>query len=559
MVEMRVDEVQFVHFNDVYHIPSATVLARFLNLQREFAASNPGSQTLTLFSGDAFSPSLEASVLKGAQVCPLLNLVGVDIGCYGNHDFDFGDVRLTELSSQLKFPWLLSNVFHLPRDQGRTLGSAQEYIVRNLDNGLKVGFIGLAGTDWPSNCELLPPCEFEPPVQAARRLARHLRVQERCDLVVALTHMRVPEDMAVANATVSGDSRIDLLLGGHDHDVLRRFAGDTDFTAGNVEQGRKVTEVEVDGRVPDAEGNIRLVKSGTDWRGLSLVRLIVQRDEKGTVVASTIKLHQYTDIHVAVAAPQPEPHVVEILQGIHDQVGKLVQRPLLHAAIPIDGRNAMIRSQETNLGNMLADAVRAFYDTDIGLFNSGAVRSDRILGATELDGEPLLVRDIINICPFGNSIFVKKLPGSIVRLALENSVSDMHTDGRFLQVSGLRVVASWHRPEWSRVIDVFFQRPDGGLEPLDPDRTYTVAMPSFIARGYDGFSWFAQLETVVGEEAAITEVGLLLAIFGHEESSDGDKHAIGIERARAVTIVGQNFSDSLPIVKPVVEDRIKFV
>jgi 2',3'-cyclic-nucleotide 2'-phosphodiesterase (5'-nucleotidase family) len=135
----------------------------------------------------------------------------------------------------------------------------------------------------------------------------------------------------------------------------------------------------------------------------------------------------------------------------------------------------------------------------------------------------------------------------------------MHTDGRFLQVSGLRVVASWHRPEWSRVVDVFLQRPDGGLEPLDPDRTYTVAMPSFIARGYDGFSWFARLETLIGEEAAITEVGLLLAIFGHEESSDGDMHAIGIERARAVTIVGQNPSDSLPIVKPVVEDRIRFV
>jgi 2',3'-cyclic-nucleotide 2'-phosphodiesterase (5'-nucleotidase family) len=107
-------------------------------------------------------------------------------------------------------------------------------------------------------------------------------------------------------------------------------------------------------------------------------------------------VRQYTDIQVAVATPQPPTHVVEILQGIHDQVGKLVQRPLLHAATPIDGRNAMIRSQETNMGNMLADAVRAFYDTDIGLFNSGAVRSDRILGATELDGEPLLVRDIIS-------------------------------------------------------------------------------------------------------------------------------------------------------------------
>ncbi|KAL4937954.1 Metallo-dependent phosphatase-like protein [Aspergillus oleicola] len=286
---MQSDEVQFVHFNDVYHVPSPSVLTRFLKLRHEFAASNPSAQTLTLFSGDAFSPSLEASVLEGEQALPLLDLVGIDIGCYGNHDFDFGDARLIELSSQLKFPWLLSNAFHLPVEgKKRMLGSAQEYLVRDLNNGLKVGFIGLAGTDWPSNCELLPPCDFEPPIDAARRLARHLRVNEHCDLVIALTHMRMPEDLAVANATVTGDSRIDLLLGGHDHEVLRRFAGDTDLVAQNVEQGRKINEVEVDGRVPNTEGDIRLVKSGTDWRALSLIRLIVKRDEQGKVVGSTV-------------------------------------------------------------------------------------------------------------------------------------------------------------------------------------------------------------------------------------------------------------------------------
>lgn len=108
-------------------------------------------------------------------------------------------------------------------------------------------------------------------------------------MVIALTHMRVPEDMLVANATARGDSRVDLLLGGHDHDVIRRFAGDTDFKAENVEQGRKVSDIEVNGLVPDAEGDVRLVKSGTDWRGLSLIRLIVQRDDNGAVTGSTVK------------------------------------------------------------------------------------------------------------------------------------------------------------------------------------------------------------------------------------------------------------------------------
>ncbi|KAL4930746.1 bifunctional metallophosphatase/5'-nucleotidase [Aspergillus undulatus] len=560
---MRTDEVQFVHFNDVYHVPSAAVLTRFMNLKREFAASNPTAQTLSLFSGDAFSPSLEAIVLKGEQAVPLLDIVGIDIGCYGNHDFDFGDARIIELSSQLKIPWLLSNAYHLPvEDQKRFLGSAQEYIVRELDNGLKIGFIGLAGTDWPSNCELAP-CEFESPVEAARRLARHLRANERCDLVIALTHMRVPEDMAVANGTVDGESRIDLLLGGHDHEVLRRFAGDTDLAAQNVEQGRLVTEVEVEGKVPDAEGDIRLIKSGTDWRALSLIQLVVERDDQGAVVGSTVKLRQYTDIEAAIPAPQPEPKIVQVVKEIHDRVGNLVQKPLLRSDVPIDGRNSTIRSQETNMGNMLADVIRAFHDTDIGFFNSGAIRSDQILKATAPESEPLLVRDIINICPFGNSLLVKRLSGEVVRLALENGVSDMHTDGRFLQISGLRVVANWQQPEWSRIVDVLVERPDGSLEPLDPVRTYTVAMPSFIAQGYDGFDWFRDQEAIVGEEAAMTDAGLLLAVFGHGEESEGGSensaHAQGIERARAVAVVDHSPVDSLPIVRPEVEDRIRFV
>ncbi|KAF4217182.1 hypothetical protein CNMCM5878_006426 [Aspergillus fumigatiaffinis] len=560
---MESEEVQFVHFNDVYHIPPASLLAGFLQLQRNFAASNRRAQTLTLFSGDAFSPSLEASVLKGEQICPVLDLVRVDIGCYGNHDFDFGDARLVDLSSRLRFPWVLSNAFHLQLGETKKfLGSAQEYIVRQLENGLRVGFIGLAGTDWPSNCEDLPPCEIESPVEVARRLARYLRLSEKCDLVIALTHMRVPEDMLVANATASGYSRIDLLLGGHDHDVIRRFAGDTDVKAENVEQGCKISDVEVNGMVPDAEGDIRLVKSGTDWRALSLIRLIVRRDGNGAVIGSTVKLRQYTDIQAAIAVPQPPLNIIKTLDTIHERVGALVQKPLLHLAVPVNGRNFTTRREETNLGNMLADAVRALYETDVGFFNSGAIRSDKILRATVPEREPLRVRDILNICPFGNALLVKKLPGEIIRLSLENSVSNKHTDGRFLQISGLRIVASWHRPEGSRIIDVQVERSDGKLEPLDPRRTYTVAMPSFIAQGHDGFTWFPQLETIVDEEGAMTDTALLLNIFGQGEEShrgDSSSHALGIERARNLTVVGHSSSDSLPVVNPAVEGRIRFV
>lgn len=105
---------------------------------------------LRLFSGDVFSPSLEASVLRGGHIPTILNAMKIDVACYGNHDFDFGEDRLVELSKITKFPWMLTNV--LRRDsqstQGRNdrlLALAREYVIREV-GGLKVGFIGLAGT-----------------------------------------------------------------------------------------------------------------------------------------------------------------------------------------------------------------------------------------------------------------------------------------------------------------------------------------------------------------------------------------------------------------------------
>lgn len=71
-----------------------------------------------------------------------------------------------------------------------------------------------------------------------------------------------------------------------------------------------------------------------------------------------------------------------------------VRHPLLHTQVPLEGRSSIIRSRETNLGNMLADAVRAFYDTDIAFINSGGIRCDRIIAATN-EHNPLKAKDII--------------------------------------------------------------------------------------------------------------------------------------------------------------------
>lgn len=170
--------------------------------------------------------------------------------------------------------------------------------------------------------------------------------------------------------------------------------------------------------------------------------------------------------------------------------------------------------------------------------------------------------------PFDNVFVVKRIRGSALLAALENSVGNGHTDGRFLQLSGLRIVADWRLPEGNRVLGAYYKPLTGPEQDIDPERKYTIAMVSFIASGFDGYSWFKDEETLVGEEGAMTDTNLMLQVF--DESLSGrhenggkrdalDKATIGIERARKCIIVGKDDGDGLPIVAPTRDGRIEFV
>lgn len=112
---------------------------------------------------------------------------------------------------------------------------------------------------------------------------------------------------------------------------------------------------------------------------------------------------------------------------------------------------------------------------------------------------------------FDNAFIVKCVSGRVLLEALENSVSNAYSDGRFLQFSaGLRVTVDWTWPEGERVCSVLFSRADDAPQTLDMHRVYTVAMAAFIGSGFDGYSCFQNTETVADAEGAITDTNLLL-------------------------------------------------
>ena len=163
--------------------------------------------------------------------------------------------------------------------------------------GIEVYKIRLRDTsrDWPSNCQHLPPSYILSPVLVSQRLAKQLCTVEGCDFFIAITHMRLAEDLAVSNATVLGDERVDLLLGGHDHEVVCRLSSDVDDNPEIILQNRLNEDIVLDGQVAKMQGDVRIVKSGTDWKSYSIVDLMVERLEDGKAHLLTVKcrLHLY--------------------------------------------------------------------------------------------------------------------------------------------------------------------------------------------------------------------------------------------------------------------------
>lgn len=174
-----------------------------------------------------------------------LQAFGIDLACFGNHDLDFELEHVMDMIKRTGFPWLLSNVYD--RRTQRRLAEGLEYFIFNK-NGIRIGVFSLAEAEW---IDTLYPyykeiCEYVPFIDFASVMVSRLRGEEKCDMVIALTHMMKYNDIKLAK-NVSG---IDLVLGGHDHLIVHEIVNDS-----------------------------VLIKSGTDFRNFSIIK--VHRKDEG--------------------------------------------------------------------------------------------------------------------------------------------------------------------------------------------------------------------------------------------------------------------------------------
>jgi len=300
-------------------------------------------------------------------------------------------------------------------------------------------------------------------VESGNALAKDLKAKG-CQFIIALTHMRTPNDLRLAeNAT-----DIDLILGGHDH----------------VYEKKKVN-------------GIYVLKSGTDFRQFSVISVDFEKGTKKPVVE--------IDSVDVTSDFEPDNELASALEKYSEKMELELIKELGEFECDLEGRFSVIRTSETNLGNFVCDIMVAATNADLAILNSGTLRSDCIHSAG-----PFFLKDLLKILPMIDPLVLLKISGQQILDSLENGVSMYpKLEGRFPQVSGVSFAFDPEKPAGKRVSPDYVKIGD---EYLDLKKTYRLVTKAYLAAGKDGYDVLGKCEKLIDEENGPT---LAYAVQNH--------------------------------------------
>ena len=418
-----------VHVNDLDRLDGSGGrggVARLAAVVREVRAKSTG-RVLVTNGGDAISPSLLSSFDKGAHMIDLFNRVGFDAMVLGNHEFDFTPAVTVERIAEARFPILSSNAVE---PDGAPIDGVTGHLL--LEAGrYEVGVFGL--TTVSTAVKSSPaPVTFRPVVEVAAEQAEKLRAAG-ADLVIALAHTDRNEDTALMR-----QGAVDLLLSGDDHDMKIEVGPETTFVESGA-QAEFVTVVEVAMDTVEGRDGPRFV-----WEPAFRV--------------------------VNTASVAPDPEIEAVVDGYLARLAEELDVEIGVTAVELDSRRRVVRSRETGIANLIADAMRTATGADVALINGGGIRGDKVYPP----GTILTRRDLRSELPFGDKTVVLEVAGADLRAALEHGVTEV-AKGAGPVCARLRVGVPLRRLEAGRPPH---RRSHGGRRPRSTPRGPTASRPS---------------------------------------------------------------------------------
>lgn len=469
------DKLVILHSNDVHGaIDGYAQITKLADTYRGM-----GAEVLLVDAGDYMQGDPYVNDSEGASAVELMNAAGYSFAALGNHEFDYKGVQqLKKNLSKAKYKTLCANIYY----DGELL--CDERAVYKAENGATVGLFGL---DTPETLTKADPKYLGGiEVYAGKRMAEIADEQVKAlqddgaKLVIALTHLGVAdESKEEENSSIDlydNTKNIDFIIDGHSHTVM---------TAG-----------------PQSEP---IQSTGTKFAYIGVV--VVNSDSK-------IEDHYL----VSTDGLPSDSKVEKKIKKIKKKVDKHYSQVVCTSELEFEGDRTLNRSQETNNGDLITDAMLWYADENPDIFNdfAGSVIS-LISGGAIRDKLPtgdVTKKDIYTVHPFGNTVNIVYVKGKDLLEALEAATFVTPEPlGAFPQTAGINFTidttkkfdegdlypdSTYHRP--ASINRVTIQSIND--KPFDENAEYAVMTNDFIASGGDTYYVFKNCEH--------TETGVIL-------------------------------------------------
>ncbi len=426
-----------IHGHMTPYTPSGSAIevggsAKAAWLFQEAERRNPN--TLILDGGDSPYNTDLANISLGQSSVDVMNAQGYDATVLGNHDFDYSFENLLSLAERAEYAMLSANTYW---KDGSYPEQFAPYIVKEV-GGVDVAIVGLTddGSKATTHFSNTQDIEFHDQWEVGQDVVA--KADAESDVVILLSHLH-----------------------GANNDVPTKIDGiDMEIGGGN----------DIFGRPLNIEDTV-VVNPGGVGTCVNQTNLNVK---DGQVLG-------YTFNQIILSSDVPEVEAVnEIIAGYQADLDAQMEEVIGQCASDIAWSSPLVRTQESPLGNLAADALRDYCDADIAIQNGGGIRA----GLTAGD---VTVGDIFAMLPFDNKVTLVEVTSQTVWDALENGVSGYpDTYGQFPQVSGIHYTFDGSKPAGERIVSVTL--PDG--TPLDMDGWYTLACNDFMCGGGDGYTMF---------------------------------------------------------------------
>lgn len=315
----------------------------------------------------------------GGALFEMMNMIGYEVWCPGNHDFDISQDNFVKLTKIANFPTVSAN---LVNNEGKNHLNNLPYIIVDKA-GIKVGVIGIISQNLYGlvNQNNLVGVRVLSPIETLQKYINE--IDPKTDLIIALTHQGVFDDSVLA-ANVQG---LDVIIGAHSHTRLTK---------------------------PKVINDVIIAQAGGNGENLGELELFVENDKVTNFNGKLIPLWFRTD--------RPKNQLSKLIDSMETTIEKDYSEII--GVLKSDWKRG---SGESGIGNFIADAQRIAAQTDIAFMNNHGIRRD-------LPAGKMSKKDLFEVLPFYNILTTFQLSGLQIKSIVKYYIQEKTP----IQFSGIK-------------------------------------------------------------------------------------------------------------------------